>query len=395
MLNKNKNFSEVKVVGIENPILIPITASNKPKITDEILENWQNIIDTTAKLLHIPASLIMKLDTDNIKVFLSSNSNGNPYHQYESEHLQIGLYCETVVGNRSPLLVPNALSDENWKHNPDVKLNMISYYGLPIIWPDGEIFGTFCVLDNKENKYSPEFLELIRLFKNVIENDLKIILEKNELSIQNRSKDLIIQEIHHRVKNHFNLIISLIHLKKNNSKNLSEDELKRILSDIESKIAGMVDFHERISSSKDLSNISIKEYITALIKNICSVFDRPEIKINVEVEKGDDDVFLKEKYLIPLGLLVNELVTNSIKHAFNDTINPEINFKIKQNQENNFDVTYSDNGIGFPKGFKFKNSESLGGIIIDGLANQIGDGIQVKLNGKTAICFNIIHKQAI
>jgi GAF domain-containing protein len=99
--------------------------------------------------------------TPNIKVFVSSESKGNPYEPNEVASLNTGLYCETVMNTRKPLLVPDALTDEVWKSNPDIKLGMISYLGMPIVWPGGEIFGTICVLDNKGNAYSEVYLRLL------------------------------------------------------------------------------------------------------------------------------------------------------------------------------------------------------------------------------------------
>mgnify|MGYP001953189988 CR=1 FL=1 len=64
-----------------------------------------------------------------------------------------GLYCETVIKSGKQLLVPDALADKDWENNPDVELNMISYLGFPILFPDGNPFGTICVLDNKKNAY--------------------------------------------------------------------------------------------------------------------------------------------------------------------------------------------------------------------------------------------------
>jgi len=69
---------------------------------------------------------------------------------------------------RQPLLVPDALRDEEWKSNPDIKLGMISYLGFPISWPDGEIFGTICVLDNKRNEYGELYRRLLLQWREVL-----------------------------------------------------------------------------------------------------------------------------------------------------------------------------------------------------------------------------------
>ena len=134
------------------------------EISQEILKKWQNIVDIIAELIGIPAALIMRLVESDIEVLISSQSDGNPYHPGGHEHfLGSGLYCETVIKTGKKLLIPNALADEKWKNNPDVKLNMISYLGFPIIYPDGKPFGTICVLDNKENAYSEIYEDLIMM----------------------------------------------------------------------------------------------------------------------------------------------------------------------------------------------------------------------------------------
>ena len=90
-------------------------------------KTWQEIVDITAEIIKIPASLIMRLKGLDIEVFVSSKSEGNPYHPGDREHLWgSGLCCETVLKTQNKLLVPNALADAIWENNPDVKLKMIS-----------------------------------------------------------------------------------------------------------------------------------------------------------------------------------------------------------------------------------------------------------------------------
>jgi GAF domain-containing protein len=100
-------------------------------------------------------------------------SNGNPYERDELAPLNTGLYCETVIKTRQSLLVPDALRDAEWKSNPDIKLGMISYLGFPVTWPDGQIFGTICVLDRKENSYSDLYRKLVLQCRDVLEADLR------------------------------------------------------------------------------------------------------------------------------------------------------------------------------------------------------------------------------
>jgi len=160
---------------------VKITGINKPKISSQAVTKWQRILNLMAKIIDVPAGLIMNITEDSMVVFLKSQNNENPYPEGGSDTLGHGLYCETVIGKDKELLVEDALKSMKWKDNPDVKLNMISYYGLPIKWPDEEFFGTICVLDSKANNYSEEYKELIKEFKSVIEDDLKMLLYQKKL----------------------------------------------------------------------------------------------------------------------------------------------------------------------------------------------------------------------
>ena len=139
----------------------------------EIVGKWQEILNLTAEIMHVPSALIMRVEPPNIKVLVSSETKGNPYEQDEVASLDTGLYCETVMKTRQPLLVPDALRDEQWQSNPDIKLGMISYLGVPIIWPDGEVFETICVLDKKPNEYSELYRKLLQQWRDVLQADLR------------------------------------------------------------------------------------------------------------------------------------------------------------------------------------------------------------------------------
>lgn len=144
--------------------------------TGVLLDKWQNVADMVAELLAVPAGLIMRCQGNEIEVLVASASPGNPYHPGEKELLEgSGLYCETVIKTRRMLLVPNALEDEKWRNNPDIKLGMISYLGYPIFLPQGEVFGTICVLDIVGNSYSETHKKLLLQFKELIEAHLELV----------------------------------------------------------------------------------------------------------------------------------------------------------------------------------------------------------------------------
>lgn len=160
---------------------VAITDRQKPIVDEIMVGKWQSIIDIVAEILEVPAGLIMRITQESMKVFVKSSAPENPYEVGGEDTLGKGLYCETVIGTNNELHVPNASASDLWKDNPDVELDMISYYGLPIHWPDQSFFGTICVLDNKENHFSDRFKRLMRSFQRAIEDDLKLLTNQQQL----------------------------------------------------------------------------------------------------------------------------------------------------------------------------------------------------------------------
>lgn len=165
-------------------------------IDDSLIKSWQSTLNILAEILNVPAALIMSLQGDNIEVFLSSASDNNPYKKGDKEIFDgSGLYCERVIKSNAELLVPNARKDNEWKDNPDIKLGMISYLGYPIIWPNGDPFGTICVLDTKENSYSSVYKKLLEKLKDHLELDLILINKEIETRKKNQELEKALNEI--------------------------------------------------------------------------------------------------------------------------------------------------------------------------------------------------------
>ncbi len=159
----------------------------KIEVPEDILGHWQEICDILAGIAKIPAALIMRLTGPDLEVCVSSDSDGNPYHPGDKETFaDSGLYCETVLKTQGKLHVADALADADWKQNPDIKLNMISYLGFPITMPNGQQFGTICILDSKHNEYSERTETLMLKFRSLIESHINIIFMNQVLGDKNK-----------------------------------------------------------------------------------------------------------------------------------------------------------------------------------------------------------------
>lgn len=172
------------------------------KIRDMISE-WQQIIDLVTKISGSHVGLIMSLHGEDIEVHVSSNTPDNPYRVGDKEHFSnSGLYCERVITTRKELLVENALKSEEWDHNPDLKYNLIAYLGFPVTGSDGKPFGTICLLDKKENSFSPEVIELMRKMRDMIEGHLYI----ESLLIQNAQQTEVLKKSMQQLEDAYRLL---------------------------------------------------------------------------------------------------------------------------------------------------------------------------------------------
>jgi PAS domain S-box-containing protein len=157
-------------------------------IPSDVLRKWQRIVDLLANIVHVPSAVVCKLeppDCTYYRIVANSNSEGNPFRMDETFSMDIGTFCETVIKNREPLLVANALEDDQWKSAPEIQVGMVSYLGFPVLWPDGRMFGTICVLDDKTNRYSDLYQELLAHCRDVLQGDLQTLVRlDNELEEQ-------------------------------------------------------------------------------------------------------------------------------------------------------------------------------------------------------------------
>ena len=215
------------------------------------------------------------------------------------------------------------------------------------------------------------------------ENLEKIVSERtSELKSKNKQKELMLQEIHHRVKNNLQLISSLLRLQGNFKGNKDVDE---ILSNCTNRIKCMAILHDKLCEANDYSEINSQEYFTELAAYISENYDN--VVANTKIELNVIPLPLHINKLIPCGLILNELVSNAYKYAFNkNSLNNLIGISfLKDDSENSYHLTISDNGNGLPKNFKSDDQAGLGLIIVQSLVEQLDGEINFERSAGTII----------
>ncbi len=164
-------------------------------VAENFRERWRTTLNTLADLLQVKAALVMRLRGEDIEVFAGNNGDGHVYEEGERTPLDSGLYCEQVMTTRGELVVPNALVDAEWDHNPDIVQGMVSYLGLPLEWPSGHIFGTICVLDNRPHEYSALNRATLLQFRDLVQDELALLFDNHMLRQEIAERETVEREL--------------------------------------------------------------------------------------------------------------------------------------------------------------------------------------------------------
>jgi two-component sensor histidine kinase len=194
-----------------------------------------------------------------------------------------------------------------------------------------------------------------------------------------KEKEILLQEVHHRVKNNLQVISSILSLQSNY---VTDERTKEILWESQQRIKSMSFVHETLYRTADFSSIDFHEYLRALASNLLHSY-KPT-GVDVDFRQSIDSISMPIDQAIPCGLIVNELISNSLKYAFTGKKKGSLELCVKDEGEN-ICLRVTDDGVGLPQDFKYEESESLGIQLVYTLCEQLDAKleIQTKKNGGT------------
>lgn len=211
-------------------------------------------------------------------------------------------------------------------------------------------------------------------------------LAEERIKASLKEKDVLLKEIHHRVKNNMQIISSMLGLQ---SAYVEDETFNTLLKDSQGRIKSMALIHEKLYQSDNLAYINFTEYVNSLISYLKNSYNMSDdkIKINTNIE----DMSLNIDMAIPLGLIINELISNSYKHAFKDNSKGEINLSINTEKSGCYLLTVEDNGVGLPVDFDISTTKSLGLQLVNVLVDQISGSLKIynSVGAKFEISFKI------
>lgn len=275
-------------------------------------------------------------------------------NRQKNEKLALEIEAEFLVNEKENELFHLKEKNKIEQHNNQLK----DYFQ----W--ASILGLFCVLTFT--------LTILRLRN---QKNKKLADSLVQINQQNKEKDLLLKEIHHRVKNNLQVITSLLSLQ---SYNIADPTTKELFSQSQHRINSMAMIHEMLYQSNDFSKINYKNYLEQLLDKLISSFkgNNHNIQVDLDVPK----FFLNIDTAVPLGLLINEIITNALKYGLPDDQAGILSVKMKSLDSPNFLLEIGDNGLGYSGDFKSQKHNSLGLRLIQQLTIQLNGTIEKDLN---------------
>jgi len=271
----------------------------------------------------------------------------------------------------------------------------------PLIDPDGKIFGlSAAVMDiTKQKDFEDEIIRLNATLEEKVARrtaelgkiNEELLVEISErtkaedlIKHQLQEKEVLLKEIHHRVKNNMQIIVSILNLQLSS---ITDANIIRLLRDSQARIKTMALVHEKLYETTDFSNIDLIDYIKNLFEFLTSIYKSPNENITYSISGKSQQVDIDS--IIALGLITNEIVTNSYKYAFGPS-GGKIEIKLTKKDEKYLIYSIKDNGKGFPEGFDYRNTKSLGLQLVSILTEQMQGTLEVKTSSKgTEFIFQI------
>jgi PAS domain S-box-containing protein len=217
-------------------------------------------------------------------------------------------------------------------------------------------------------------------------SEIKIRLDaERQLTRSVGEKEVLLREVHHRVKNNLQIIVSLLNLQ---SRYIKDEITLSAFRESQNRVRAMALVHEKLYQSADLKNIDFGNYIRFLGKNLFQFFGMTGKGVTLSMDIPD--IFLTIDTAIPLGLMINELISNSLKYAFPGERTGDISIMIHR-QDHTLTFLYKDTGIGIPEGFDWRNAQSLGLRLVITLVDQLDGTIELDRQAGTA--FTIVVKE--
>jgi two-component sensor histidine kinase len=333
---------------------------------------FDELVELAAEICDAPISVINLID-DHRQWFKAEVGLG-----IRETPLDVSI-CKHVLLQPGMTIISDLRDDPRMCANPLVtsESGLRFYAGCLLETPEGQGIGTLCILDRRPRRLS-------RLQQSALKTLAKQVMAQLELrrSLRQKTKlleqkEMLLKEINHRTKNNLQLIVGLIQLQLRRTKN---QEAQTALMDTSRRIMSIAAVHEKLYQSNEVGAVDAKAYLSQVIAGI-----QATASSDAQFDLRLESVVLPMDVAIPLALLVNELLTNAVKYAYEPAVQGRITISLKA-ETGRLVLTVTDEGRGMPANFDYRKSRSLGMKIIASLCRQIDGELSFFDNRPGARC---------
>ncbi|WP_108958869.1 PAS domain S-box protein [Leptospira ellinghausenii] len=357
----NRNI-EINLVLLNDESDLPIGYIFVARDISDRLKALKQILESEAKLTQIiDSAMDAIISIDNSKKIVLFNGAAEKMFGYESKE---------IMGKPLDQLIPESFRKQHDKHIDQFGETGVSRRAMGAL---GQISGLR--FNGEEFPIEASISQISvngEALYTVILRDVSVrTISESRIQRLLHEKENILKEIHHRVKNNMSSLFTLLTLQAKSQDNLS---VQTILYEAAGRIKSMIVLYDKLYHSETDNSVFIQDYFPSICTEIVSIFPK---NVEVKLDILQETIELNAKLLSSVGIILNELITNSMKHAFAETSMPEIRLRIFKSQ-NQLVLEYSDNGTGIPDTISFQNTPGFGLQLIGMLVEQIEGKIHIE-----------------
>jgi len=374
--------------------------------------NVKDVLDNTAEAINNSIDVVDKVSiylVEGREALIKAHSGAPNWYVEKVDCIPFGTGCTWNTITSGDLNYCSDTDSDNLVGPAGILLGIKSYVSVPIEF-DSNIIGVINVASFRKNSFKEEDISLLSLVAsqvsmvmenirqseelqqtyNILEDRVKgrtlELLKSNALlreEIEKRiraeieikkslqEKEILLKEVQHRVKNNLQVISSMLDLQTDYVK---DSGVLKLFVEAQKRVKSMALVHERMYQSEVLTDLDFTQYIENLGNYIFKIYGVNTKRISMKIDINEANIDFNRAIL--LGLIVNELISNSLKHAFPDDLEGQVNVRL-DSEDKYFILTTSDNGVGLPKKFRLRQTKSLGLQLVQALTNQLKGSIKI------------------
>ena len=374
--------------------------------------NVKDVLDNTAEAINNSIDVVDKVSiylVEGREALIKAHSGAPNWYVEKVDCIPFGTGCTWNTITSGDLNYCSDTDSDNLVGPAGILLGIKSYVSIPIEF-DSNIIGVINVASFRKNSFKEEDISLLSLVAGQVSTVMENIRQSEELQqtynileervkgrtlellksnallreeIEKRiraeieikkslqEKEILLKEVQHRVKNNLQVISSMLDLQTDYVK---DSGVLKLFVEAQKRVKSMALVHERMYQSEVLTDLDFTQYIENLGNYIFKIYGVNTKRISMKIDINEANIDFNRA--IQLGLIVNELISNSLKHAFPDDLEGQVNVRL-DSEDKYFILTTSDNGVGLPKKFRLRQTKSLGLQLVQALTNQLKGSIKI------------------